>query len=659
MSVEFNIHNCDFEQLYKEAQTQTNDSSSSLLHDTFEHDKYSVKKELGRGGTKKVSHIYDNFSRRDVAMAELIDPTEADKFEPFIKEAWLTAQLDHPNIIKVYDIGLNNDHSPFFTMELKTGHSLKGILPLRPIDELLEIFIKICNAVSYAHSKNILHLDLKPENIQIGSFGEVLVCDWEMGRLVKTEEETDPEKVMLYAELRKNALNNEKYIAGTPGFMAPEQFSKNSELTEQTDIFGLGALLYNLLTETAPFYGTFNEIKQQTINGKFELPIKKNPEIPSSINAIIEKCLSPAPENRYQSVTEILAEINKFRQGFSTYAENAGFIKESQLFFKRNRIICMTIALFFMILLGTTSTFIINLENSRKQERRERQKAQQSLQLYKTEKSARADLASDYSKNIAAGSRFLDNKLFFYNPERVTKQAESEITRLLNHQKENPQLLAQLAYVQFISQRYTKAVEIISKHKLIELKPLVEITKKLKLSVKTKVSINSFAMLIRELKRYGLDPALVIKLVSFDYFKRSRRHNPAGSYEEIVKALLEYYNPEWDSSNFLYMRENKSLTLSGKELKRLALFWKGDDRSFLRFIPIKDLVINNSNFYDLTHLRGLKLKTLNIAGTKVQKLEGLSTMKTLTTLTLHLKQIKQSQKLLLLKKVKIIELNSE
>ena len=656
MAKDFDIHNCDFESLYKEAE-ETKTTEIALTNLTAQTNKYTFKKVVGQGGVKRVSHMYDNFARRDVAMAELIDNENQQALDQFIKEAWLTAQLDHPNIIKVYEVGTKENRKPFFTMELKTGQSLKTVSE-NVVDEALDIFIKICHAVSYAHSKNILHLDLKPENIQIGSFGEVLVCDWGMGRLIKIGRETDPEKVMLYAELRKSALVHEKNVAGTPGFMAPEQFSKNSELTAKTDIFGLGALLYQLLTGHPPFNGTLEEIKTQTISGSCTQPTLLNTRIPASLNAIITKSLSPLPENRYHSVTEVISEINKFRQGFSTYAENAGFIKELQLFFKRNRSNCIIILLFFIVTIGTTSAFIINLNASKEHERAAKQKAQQSLLLYKTEKSARADLASDYSRTIASGSSFLDSKMFFYNPARAIKQAETEILQLLTHQKGNPQLLTQLAYVEFIQQNHTEVVKLISEHNLKNQEPLLNICNKFKLSTDNISPVNTFAALVRDLKKYKIDPALAIKLVSFDHFKRHSRHRYRKGYEQVVLALLEFYNTSWTTPSFNYIKDQKTLELSGKGLKRLALFWKGDDRSFLRFIPIHHLAINNCGFYDLTHLRGLKLKTLNIAGTKVKQLESLSTMKSLNKLIIRKGQLNSGQKAFLLKKVQVTELNS-
>lgn len=654
MAKNFDIHNCDFESLYLEAEQLPADIETPVEILSEQSDKYSFKKELGQGGTKKVSHVYDNFARRDVALAELIHNDDKNAFAPFIKEAWLTAQLDHPNIIKIYDIGTKENNIPFFTMELKSGKTLKEVC-IDSTDELLDIFIKICNAVSYAHSKNILHLDLKPENIQIGSFGEVLVCDWGMGRLIKTNEKNDPEKAMLYAELRKNALNHQKYVIGTPGYMAPEQFSTNSELTAKTDIFGLGALLYSLLTHKVPFCGSPEEIKQNTIAGNLISPREIDATISKSLNAVTLKAMSTKLEDRYNSVQELLNDINKFRHGYSTYAENAGFMKESTLFFKRNRLVCIILLCFLLLSVLSVGFFIIHLEQSRQREATLRKEAQESVKMYQREKSAKSELASDFSRTIQSGASYLDNRDFYYNPERSTNRALKEVKQLLTHNPENPQLLTQQAYVHFIRQNYKTARSLIIKDKLTQLNHLKELIEQQELT-NGKLTVDKFVKLLNSLKQSCISPTTVLKLTTYDKFKRTNSNRYVIGYEKVVQALIEFYNKDWNQGNFHYDSETSTLTITGQGLKRLALFWKGDDRSFLRFIPISTLVINQCEFRDTSHLKGLQLKKLNLCKTNVTNIEPLVSIVTLTELIISKRKLREQQKQLLLKKVKLIEI---
>ena len=148
---------------------------------------YKDFEELARGGMKRVYKVMDCKLNRYVAYAKLHPNSPRELHDPFIREARLTALLEHPNIISVHDIGVNDEDTPFFTMELKVGQTLAATIKANPgisrpgtnsFSTLLESFVKVCDAISYAHSKNVLHLDIKPENIQVGEFGEVIVCDW-------------------------------------------------------------------------------------------------------------------------------------------------------------------------------------------------------------------------------------------------------------------------------------------------------------------------------------------------------------------------------------------------------------------------------------------------------------------------------------------------
>ena len=185
-----------------------------------------------------------------------------------------TALLEHPNIISIHDIGLNDDGKPYFTMDLKTGDSLEDILKnlysgnqkylqFYTLEELLLIFLKIYDAVAYAHSKNILHLDLKPANIQVGDFGEVLVCDWGLGKIQSQNDTENFEELLLDAGVL-NAVTSQNDVVGTPGFMAPEQVIKDGDISPLTDIYALGCILYSIITYQRPLNGETEDILKKT-----------------------------------------------------------------------------------------------------------------------------------------------------------------------------------------------------------------------------------------------------------------------------------------------------------------------------------------------------------------------------------------------------------
>ena len=186
---------------YKDIYNDITNHISTLILDDFltTEDRYQESKIVDQGGMKKIIKTTDSLTSRSVAKALLIDYEDEDKVERFLKEARLTAALEHPNIIPVYDIGFDEKEGPYFIMKLVGGRNFATILKSLSsknsaespassesfsLQDLMDIFLKICDAVAYAHSKGIVHLDLKPENIQIGEYGEVLVCDWGLAKIL-------------------------------------------------------------------------------------------------------------------------------------------------------------------------------------------------------------------------------------------------------------------------------------------------------------------------------------------------------------------------------------------------------------------------------------------------------------------------------------------
>lgn len=325
-------------------------------------EKYLNSCVLGVGGMKEVLICTDKESRRRVAVAipRLNTPGE---YQKFLEEARLTARLEHPNIIPVHEVGTTQDGKPFFVMKLASGLTLAKILrKLReqdqdyldryPLENLLEIFLKICKAVEFAHSKNICHLDLKPENIQVGNFGEVLILDW--GLAFEYDSNTphpDPGKTQ---KVSRTAQTEDGLIKGTPEYMSPEQaLGINSCRSPRSDIYSLGAILYSILTFQAPIGGkSRDEIIQNAADGKI-LPIRKEMtggrEIPEILLFIVFKAMNRAPSKRYQTVKELEQDINSYRHGYPTIAEKAGAFTKLLLYLKRERLqIFLMVALFFI-----------------------------------------------------------------------------------------------------------------------------------------------------------------------------------------------------------------------------------------------------------------------------------------------------------------------
>lgn len=263
--------------------------------------RYQEIRKIAEGGEKKITLVHDHRLDRHVAMARAAHAKTPQDQEQFLREARLTANLAHPNIMPVYNMGVDPEGVPFFSMELIPGDSLKTIIKkLRdgdevykrdfPLETLLNIFIKICDAIAFAHSRNVLHLDIKPDNIRVGEFGEVFVCDWGLARVMNAPEEISGEESdMLDADVL-NDMTLSGTMKGTPGFMAPEQTQAYAEKTPETDIYALGAVLYMLLTHELPVRGnSANEVVQNTREGKIIPPRRRKPDrhIPVSLVAVI------------------------------------------------------------------------------------------------------------------------------------------------------------------------------------------------------------------------------------------------------------------------------------------------------------------------------------------------------------------------------------
>lgn len=281
--------------------------------------RYDLIRSIGFGGMKCVLLVHDRDTGREIAMALMPDFKERPRHvhEDFIREARITACLEHPNIVAVHDIGLDCNGAPFYTMSYLRGLPLTTVLKRikegRPaesryytLDRRLRIFQRICNAVNYAHSRNICHLDIKPDNVNIGEFGEVRLFDWGLAC------ETDKEGHAL--------LNRDGKLRGTPGYMAPEQISINPEappVGKTSDIFALGALLYTMLGCTPPFSGKNNEeVLLKTMTEKpprIAANAPKGSYIPVELELVCLKAMAKDPTDRYASVTELRMAVMAFQ----------------------------------------------------------------------------------------------------------------------------------------------------------------------------------------------------------------------------------------------------------------------------------------------------------------------------------------------------------
>jgi serine/threonine-protein kinase len=291
--------------------------------------RYQHQADVSAGGMGAVQKVTDKPLTRSVARKTLLPNLVGDpKFtDLFLREARITAQLEHPHVVPVHDLGVN-EFGPFFTMKLIEGHTLQEwiesrksfeSLPWNDLLDMIDIVIKVCDALAFAHGKGVLHRDIKPANVMIGSHGQVYLMDW--GIALRIEEQKDPPPVAPGDEPR------DIIVVGTPAYMAPEQ-ANCERLDTRADIFSVGALVYNALSGAAPYgASSLPSVVSQAIVAEPSPLLELRPELPPALCSIVAKAMSAKREDRFQSVDELRAELVRFLRGgqpFDAVTHEAG-----------------------------------------------------------------------------------------------------------------------------------------------------------------------------------------------------------------------------------------------------------------------------------------------------------------------------------------------
>jgi serine/threonine protein kinase len=292
--------------------------------------RFRLLRAHARGGLGEVSVALDEELHREVAVKELQE-RHADDPESrarFLLEAEVTGRLEHPGVVPVYGLGRRDDGRPFYAMRFIRGDTLKSAIEQfhragsaagtgqhsLEFRRLLRRFLDACNAVAYAHSRGVLHRDIKPGNIMLGEYGETLVVDWGLAKLVGRPETSEGDNEPTMLALATSAQTQVGRAIGTPSYMSPEQAAGRLEqIAPTTDIYSLGATLYCLLTGTAPFAGEgLVPLLQKVQQGDFPKPSQVNPTISPALEAICRKAMALRPEERYQSVAELSEDIENW-----------------------------------------------------------------------------------------------------------------------------------------------------------------------------------------------------------------------------------------------------------------------------------------------------------------------------------------------------------
>ena len=266
----------------------------------------------------------DRFLHRRVAI-KLIredDARDPESVESFLGEARVQGSLEHPSIAPVYDLGRLRDGSVYFAQRRVTGRSLHQILEgLRSGDgdtradfgraRLLAIFQQVCGAISYAHANDVVHCDLKPDNVMVGEFGEVYVVDWGLSRSMGEEA----------------GAGGASRLRGTPAYLAPERLGGDASVTPSVDVYSLGGILYAILSYAAPHEGRDTaEILERVAAGDVERPSVVAPEneVPIDLEEVALKAMAPDPGERFASVRDLARAVEEFQEGTKTRARRVG-----------------------------------------------------------------------------------------------------------------------------------------------------------------------------------------------------------------------------------------------------------------------------------------------------------------------------------------------
>jgi serine/threonine protein kinase/Flp pilus assembly protein TadD len=390
--------------------------------------RYQLLQEIGRGGMGAVFRGFDRELDRELAVKVLLDEhlADADQVERFHREAWIVGQLQHPGIVPLYDAGRFATGQPYFVMRLIEGQTLAALLMRRssPADDhvrLLKVFESVCQTLAYAHSRGVIHRDLKPANVMVGEFGEVQVMDWGLARARAGAgiEDEPPDTASAASSVTRSVARHSPVNAtqagdvfGTPAYMAPEQARGDAKVDERADVFGLGAILCEILTGKPPYFASAaTEAIQQASAGDVAEARQRLLACGADADlvALARDCLAPNPAERPANASEIGRRLQDHLAGVERRAHEADLqraataarLREEH---KRRRLtLALAIAVLTIAVVGTVGGLVVSHQRTRRAE--ERTKFQQEKTDRDTDAMRRVMLALDEAEDLRSAAR--------------------------------------------------------------------------------------------------------------------------------------------------------------------------------------------------------------------------------------------------------------
>jgi serine/threonine protein kinase len=375
-------------------------------------ERYTLIRLLAEGGFGQVWLARDRELGREIALKRLRSGTATSLMAQarFLREARVTGQLQHPGIAPVYDLARTVDgQESFYTMRFISGRTMSqaareyhgarkaGNLDPLALRELLAAFVGICQVIAYAHSHGVIHRDLKGNNIALGEYGEVMVLDWGLAKVLgesetdgshtpqsQAQDQSPGQRGRVTATGDDDADSDHETawgeILGTPSYMSPEQAMGRPDLvTYASDIYGLGAILYEILTGRPPYRGRKHEVLRKVVDEPPEPPRALVPDIPAALSSICMKCLEKAPESRYASAADLAKDVQLYLADEPVTAFQEPWATKARRWLSRHR--TLAVASTATLLVGTVilSIALVSLQAARKKAERNLGVAKQAV----------------------------------------------------------------------------------------------------------------------------------------------------------------------------------------------------------------------------------------------------------------------------------------
>jgi WD40 repeat protein len=308
-------------------------------------DRYRVTGEVGRGGIGRVLRALDTVLDRPVALKELFLTNDGTR-RRFIREALITARLQHPSIVPIYDAGHFGDRSPFYAMKLVAGRPLdRSIAEATTLAQrlaLLPSVLAVADAMACAHNERIIHRDLKPSNVLVGKYGETIVIDWGLAKDLAIDDRDALDAGAYRAAGLDRTVGG--VVMGTPAYMAPEQ-ATGEPVDERADVYALGAILYHVVSGAIAHEGnTLEEMVQRVVSGGVRPLAEREPDVPRDLAAIVTKAMAVNPAERYPNAQGLAEDLRRFLNGQLVASHTYGTPELLRRWVKRHRA-AVTVAL--------------------------------------------------------------------------------------------------------------------------------------------------------------------------------------------------------------------------------------------------------------------------------------------------------------------------